>query len=274
MYLTDPQVIIKIGANTRPDKPNLTGSNRVGRDVIHRHLSAGLCWGARIIFGATGQTATLNLTTKTITRSASGVRQVESAVVNAAIGCTAAGTMDVTMTTGGVLAVIPVALTPAAHGSASLVAAAIAAALNSSGFLDLQFSARSDGETVILSKLYPAANDATLNLAFGGDLGIAVLAASSNTTTGVAGVAIEQVGGVGNDIYGEPLLGVTADRRVFGYHAVASPTDFPGIVTSNLYGALAARMERAWSTEAGITVGAEVLTAGDKATYDFIIISN
>lgn len=128
--------------------------------------------------------------------------QVETATVVAASGCTANGNLVVTITgsaiSGSPLAV-PVALTTAAHTSASLIAAAIRTALAIAA-ITTRYTVGGSGAAVTLTSKVPQANDGTLNIAIAAGLGVDVAGTSASTTPGTGTVILNY----GDEIAAEP----------------------------------------------------------------------
>lgn len=119
-----------------------------------------------------------------------GTQQVETATVVAAAGATSNGDLTVTLTAAGkegwpLTVEVPVTT---ADDSATKVATAIKAALNAIPSVTMTFTVGGTGATVTLTRNAPAANDATLNIAIAGELGVTAAASSANTTAGVATV--------------------------------------------------------------------------------------
>lgn len=206
MKISDPYLKIAIGSNLTPEDSNLSGSTHVGLELQKRADSTKSVLAARLVFSAAAQTAIFSPNDGNITVTG-GTAQVENATVVAAAGTTVAGNLALTLTgikiVGSPLAV-SVPLTPAAHGTADLIAAAIAAKLQTLPAVTNFYTVVASGATVRLTSIFGFANDATLNLAIPAGLGITAAANSGNTTAGVAGVLISRPGGAQKDIFGGP----------------------------------------------------------------------
>ena len=160
-------------------------------------------------------TATLDVQTGVCTGSAAfvaGVAQVETATVVAAAGATSSGNCIVTVTgstlTGSPLAVT-IPLTTSAN-TATLVASALASGLNANTAIAAKYSVASSGADIILTVKADAngnylANDATLNIAIPGGLGITAAATSTDTTAGVVSSGVQVLDGDGKDFEGITL---------------------------------------------------------------------
>ena len=218
MILANAAATLSIVAAISPpvDSP-ATGANNLAKKLSIDLSASGTAFRETFLFSAAAQAITYNRLTGAIT-GLTGVRQVETATVVAAAGCTANGNLALTLTgaliTGSPLAVT-VPLTTTAHTTASLIAAAIAAKLNTLAAVTAYYSVTASGATVILTCLRGRANDATLNLAIAAGLGVSVAASSANTTAGVAGPVVLRAGGAaGTDFYGRPLATATHTRMM------------------------------------------------------------
>lgn len=121
-------------------------------------------------------------------RGYSGTKQVETAVIVEAVpGTLTAGTVALTFVSAltGTLSLTP---SLATNDTQDQVATKIAAALNANATFATYFVATTSTNSVIMTALYSAANDATLNLAYadGTCVGLTADATSNNTTAGVA----------------------------------------------------------------------------------------
>ena len=195
-----------------PYTDNLTGSITLSQALEPSQAAATNALQFRAYFGAAGQTATVDLTDGTITLSATGTRQVETCTVTAASGATSSGDLALTLTsalvTGSPLA-ITVPLSTTAHTTATLIAAAIVAKLKTLSAVTDHYTITQNGAAVILTTIFAAANDTTLNLAITAGLGVSAVTSSTNTTAGVAGVVIERVGGDGEDVHGVAMTNIS-----------------------------------------------------------------
>lgn len=227
MILANAAATLNIAATISPpaDSP-ATGANNLAKKLSIDLSASGTAFRETFLFSAAAQVIVYNRTAGTIA-GLTGVRQVETATVVAAAGCTANGNLALTLTgalvTGSPLAV-SVPLTTTAHTTATLIAAAIAAKLNTLAAVTNYYAVTSSGANVILTCLRGRANDATLNLAIAAGLGVSVAASSANTTAGVAGPVVLRAGGAaGNDFYGRPLA-ASAHCRMMAVSNLGSPT--------------------------------------------------
>jgi hypothetical protein len=208
-----PFLKVQIGADLVPDSSNgqLGGNVRVGRKIEHTESTGGAAWECRLLFGAATQTATINLGTGEITLSATGARQEESYPVTAAAGCTAKGSLPVTVTGAGITGsplLVLVPLTPSRHPTEEKIAAAIAASLAATPAIAALYESlppepgRRSGR---LRRWRGAANDGTLNVAIAAGLGVSAAATSVNVRNGAVGVVVERQGADGENALGEVL---------------------------------------------------------------------
>jgi hypothetical protein len=190
---------MSLGAFVAPDPATLgtlaTGQVHLGATVAVPLTTAGKVISARLTIGASGATGEVAVNTGggTVAAGTAGTRQTEVATVVAAAGCTAAGNLAITFTAaavGGALAAINVPLTTTAHPTDTLIAAAIAAALNANATFAAWFTAAAASVAVTLTSRFPSANDATLNLAIAAGLGVTAAASSASGTAGVAGAIV------------------------------------------------------------------------------------
>ncbi|MEO5712155.1 MAG: hypothetical protein ABIT37_01595 [Luteolibacter sp.] len=132
--------------------------------------------------------APLELTAPPV-QGVAAVSQVETATVVAPAGCTSNGSVIMAVTAAGVTG-SPLALTApittATHTTAALIAGAMRTALQASAALTALYTVGGAGVYVTLTRINPAANDATLNLQIAGGYGVTGAVSSANTTTGVA----------------------------------------------------------------------------------------
>lgn len=120
--------------------------------------------------------------------TSAGTAQVETATVTAAAGATSDGNLAVTVTGAGIAGsplVVQVPLTLLTHTTAALVADAIRTALGATAAITALYTVGGTGADVSLTKTVAAANDATLNIALAGSLGVTAAPTSANTTAGV-----------------------------------------------------------------------------------------
>lgn len=204
----------KVSASAKiapPYSNNSSGAITLTKTVEPSQAAATNALAMRIYFGASLQTAEIDLTDGTVTLSATGTRQVETCTVTAASGATSSGNLALTLTsaavTGSPLA-ITVPLTTTAHTTAALIADAIVKKLNATPAVTDEFRVTRDGADVILTSIYALANDATLNLAITAGLGVSAVSSSTNTTSGSAGVVVERIGGDGEDVHGVAMTSI------------------------------------------------------------------
>ena len=121
------------------------------------------------------------------TEGSAGTKQVETATVVAAGGCTGNGTLTVTVSGAGATTV-DVALTTASHGTATLIAAAIRSALNLNSTIVSRYTVGGTGAAVSLTTKAAVANDSSLNIAFPAEFGVTAVVTSAHSIAGVAAV--------------------------------------------------------------------------------------
>lgn len=212
--------LLKIQSTAKLDpafEDNLTGRVTLGQTHSIDLSDSAAAYAFRAIFSAAAQTATLAYATGAVTLSASGTQQVETATITAAAGCTTSGNLTLTLTSAAVAGsplTIEVPITTSAHTTAALIAAACAKKINTLSAVTSKFTVEAVGATIVLTRIGGYANDATLNLAITGELGVTAAASSANTTAGVAGVIIERVGGDGNDVYGKDLPTMSSIQKL------------------------------------------------------------
>jgi hypothetical protein len=140
---------------------------------------------AALSVAVSGTAITVNLATS------AGTAQVETAVVatTANSGPTESATLHVTFTSAAVTGspvIVPVALLDADANDAA-VATKIRAALTANAAIAAEFTIGGSGANVVATAIDPAANDATLNIAWSDAVsGLAEVTSSTNTTAGVA----------------------------------------------------------------------------------------
>lgn len=200
---------LAMGATIAPPAGAEVTAAILQKRITHNHAPIGSIR-ARIYFGS--GTVTLTTNTAGLVVETAGTRQVETATVTAAAGATAHGILTVTLThpnvVGSALAVA-VRLSASRHTTAALVAAAIAEALAAVPAVAAELLVTSSGATVVMTSIYPIANQVTFNLAIPAGLGVTAAATSANTTAGVAGQIIERLGGTGNDVFGQDIPATT-----------------------------------------------------------------
>ena len=119
-----------------------------------------------------------------------GTKQVETATVVAAGGATGDGDIDLTITSALLdeAEVVTVTLASATHTTATLIAGAMRTALTANANIAANFTVGGSGAAVVLTAIVADANDATLNLAIEGTLGVTAVTSSVDTTAGAAPV--------------------------------------------------------------------------------------
>ena len=145
-----------------------------------RYLDPGTS-SAAIGVSVSGRAITVSLGTS------SGTAQVETATVSGGAAANAQLTVTVTAASvSGSPLSIPVNLTTT-EATSGQVAAAIRSALAADGALTAQYTVAGTDSTIRLTNKTPAANDGTLNIAWGATVsGVSALTNSANTTAGVA----------------------------------------------------------------------------------------
>ena len=240
MTLTNPRATFGLNARTTPTKSGTSGTVQIGasNETVTLTNTKQVSFDAIIVGSASDLVivqSTLNSTGSTAW--AAGTLQVETATVVAASGATSDGNLTVTVTATGMTGspkAISVALTIAAHTSATLIATAIAAALNADTAYAALFTAPSSGANVLTTRkvtntytlngtsvpIRPA--NITLNVAIAGVLGITAATTSADTTAGVAtsGAYVPDLDG--NDFEGEASGGLTTVDAVYIKNASTS----------------------------------------------------
>jgi hypothetical protein len=273
MNLSKTFARIQLGAYITPpaNSGDIRGESFIGRDLKIAMPDATSIWAARIYFGDEDEPVEIGFVMGAITPSNAGTRQVESATVTAAGGCTSAGTMTLTVTAAGVTGsplAIAVPLTPAAHPSAAAIAAAAAAALNANTALAVRWTFQSSGATIFAYQIYPSGNDATMNIAIPAGLGVTAATTSTNLVAGVLGCVIERIGGDGNDIYGETL------PVIAGQLAYMIVNGSPGsVITSTLRGGLVANAQTLYLTDTPSALADDFISAAGLGWADIIVIN-
>jgi len=201
MALTDARAYYGLTATGELSRTGSAGPATVGTvqtPVVLTGATIGYC--VRMVLVGNTTFVELDLSDATIidqTAFVAGTAQVETATITAASGCTSNGTMTLVLTSSGMTGSplnVPVALTTAAHTSASLIAAAARTALSEVAVIAARFTVGGSGANITFTRLpttvggvdtYPA-NDVTLNLAIPSGLGVTAAATSADTTAGVA----------------------------------------------------------------------------------------
>ncbi len=241
MTLTNPRATFGLNARTTPTKSGTSGTVQIGasNETVTLTNTKQVSFDAIIV----GSTSDLVIDISDLDNTGStawtaGTLQVETATVTAASGITTSGNATVTVTATGMTGspkAISVPLTIAAHTTATLIAAAIAAALNADTAYAALFTASSSGATVITTRKVTTtytlngtsvpirpATIINLNVALAGGLGITAAATSADTTAGVATVGAYVPDLDGNDFEGEASGGLLSVDAVYIKNASTS----------------------------------------------------
>ena len=233
MDISSTRAFYGLRATCNYTAPTITGSPQIGIGSTSVNLSGvDVCYAMQALVVGSGSELFINLTTAAKTGSTAwtaGVQQVETATVIAGSGITTSGNATITVTATGMTGTpktISVALTTATHTSATLIAAAIATALNADVAYSAMFTATSSGANVITKRkvvgtyavgsntvtLYNA-DIANLNvgIANGTCAGITTAASSTSTTAGVLSTGC-YVTGDGEDFEGNAITPIATDR--------------------------------------------------------------
>lgn len=267
-----------IGANALPQavQGELSSSVHIGRDVSVGLPAATIAWAARIWFGANAESVLMDFESSTITPDTVGVRQVEVTAIVAAAGCTAAGNLPVVVTGAGIPGTpltVNVPLTPAKHGTAELIAAAVAAKLAATPAINALWNiTQGDGENnppdnIVARRIYPEANDGTFNIAIPGSLGVSPDVSSTNPVAGEVGTMVDRLGANGFDVFGQGLPGPSEFLAVL----YSMPAGVPnGVATSSYAPIRAGGLQCIYQPEA--TNFTELLTADGGKTYLDVVV--
>ena len=240
MTLTNPRATFGLNARTTPTKSGTSGTVQIGasNETVTLTNTKQVSFDAIIV--GSGSDLVIDISDLDNTDSTAwtaGTLQVETATVVAASGATGNGNVTVTVTATGMTGspkAISVALTTAAHTSATLIATAIAAGLNADTAYAALFTATSSGANVITTRkvtntytlngtsvpIRPA--NITLNVAIAGVLGITAATTSADTTAGVATAGAYVPDLDGNDFEGEASGGLTTVDAVYIKNASTS----------------------------------------------------
>ena len=243
MTLTNPRATFGLNARTTPTKSGTSGTVQIGasNETVSLTNTKQVSFDAIIV----GSTSDLVIDISDLDNTGStawtaGNAQVETATVTAASGITTSGNATVTVTATGMTGspkAISVPLTTGTHTTATLIATAIAAALNADTAYAALFTATSSGASVITTgkasstytlngtsvPVYPA-TDATLNISLdnGTCTGITTASTSANTTAGVATAGAYVPDLDGNDFEGEASGGLLSVDAVYIKNASTS----------------------------------------------------
>lgn len=168
-----------------------------------------------------------------------GICQVETAVIVGPIDPAGAGDAEVITTAAGMTgSPITTAVAVANDDTATQVATKMAAELNLDGDITDMFHVASSGANLVLTRLVPAANDATMNIAYDNDTcsGLTPDATSNNTTAGSNTVQENWVKVKAADVIGDlpapikiemenTLNGADNTDEIFIFHNINSDPD-------------------------------------------------
>jgi hypothetical protein len=241
MTLTTPRATFGINARATPVKSGTTGTVQVGANSETVNLTAAKQVSFQAVLVGSASDLIIDISDLDNTGSTAwtaGNAQVETATVTAASGITTSGNATVTVTATGMTGspkAISVPLTTGTHTTATLIATAIAAALNADTAYAALFTATSSGASVITtgkaSSTYTlngtsvpiyTATIANLNVALAGGLGITAAATSADTTAGVATAGCIVPDLDGNDFEGEATGGLASVDAVYIKNAATS----------------------------------------------------
>jgi predicted secreted protein len=150
-----------------------------------------------------------------------GTRQVETAVAVGTI--TGSGNATITVTAAGLAgSPLPVSVAVTAGDAPAIWAGKVRTQLASTAAITAMFEVGGSGPNIVLTKLLPAANDATLNVAIanGTCTGIVEDPTSDDTTAGVAFVAVAAVKNVTGPALKVDTLDVTSHDSTGGWEEV------------------------------------------------------
>ena len=241
MTLTTPRATFGINARATPVKSGTTGTVQVGANSETVTLTAAKQVSFQAVLVGSASDLIIDISDLDNTGSTAwtaGNAQVETATVTAASGITTSGNATVTVTATGMTGspkAISVPLTTGTHTTATLIATAIAAALNADTAYAALFTATSSGASVITTgkasstytlngtsvPIYPA-TIANLNVALAGGLGITAAATSADTAAGVATAGCIVPDLDGNDFEGEATGGLASVDAVYIKNAATS----------------------------------------------------
>jgi hypothetical protein len=284
MNITTARATYGLNAKATPTSSNVIGTVQIGaNNETVTFPNADVAYSLRAIFAGSGDALALTLQGAVTTGSTAfvaGAAQVETATVTAGSGITTSGNATVTVTAAGMTGspkAISVPLTTAAHTSATLIAAAIATALNADSAFAAMFTATSSGANVITTRkptstftvpdgtlnLY-AANDATLNVALanGTCAGITTAATSTNTTAGVISDGVK-IYDAATDFEGNAIPGIiTTINAVLLSSSGAAAVSFAGLANDVFTVAAGSTVMFAGETDSGFEAGGIFTAAG------------
>lgn len=157
-----------------------------------------------------------------------GIPQIETATIVG--GCTVAGNLSVTVTSALVVGsplLVSVPLTTA-QNTASLVAAAVRTALNSTAAITTHYTVGGTAATYTLTAKVAAANDTTLNMAHAKVSPLAGITDDSSSTSTVAGVA-----GTNASAFGKGNTSIGDNSSSFGISNTVSAINSVAVGNSN-----------------------------------------
>lgn len=273
MNLSDPHCKIKLVAAVSPpsDSVDTRGKVLLGGESEINISAAVAAWTARIIFGAAAQTATVDLYTGSITPSAVGTLQVERGFVTASGGCTADGTLNLTITGAGIAGSplsVPVPLTTREHTTAAAIATAIRNALLATVAVRNVFDVTSESSLIFLTRKFAAANDTTLNLAIPAGLGVTAAPTSTNIAAGVAGVVVQRLGGDAKDLYGKALPSPINPMVV----QLTSPQTQGVYTSSEKMGVIQPGQTKLVASDTSLNMSDFLLTASSSGQIDLVVM--
>jgi len=240
MTLTNAKATFGLNCRATPTKSGTSGTLQIGssNEAVVLTNTKQVSFNAVIVGSASDLIIDISdLDNTGSTAWTAGNAQVETATVTAASGATT-GNATVTVTATGMTGspkAISVPLTTGTHTTATLIATAIAAALNADTAYAALFTATSSGASVITtgkaSSTYTlngtsvpiyTATIANLNVALAGGFGITAAATSADTTAGVATAGCIVPDLDGNDFEGEATGGLASVDAVYIKNAATS----------------------------------------------------
>jgi hypothetical protein len=206
MALTDARAYYGLTATGSLSRTGAAGIATVGTTqtpLALTNATIGYC--VKAIIADSSSDFVLALTTGATTGTTAfvaGNAQLETATIIAASGATSNGTMTLVLTSDGMTGSplnIDVALTTTAHTTAALIAAAARTALSANATVAARFTVGGTGADITLERIANTvsdlplyyADDATINLAIPGGLGVTAAATSTSTTAGVASSGVK-----------------------------------------------------------------------------------
>jgi len=253
MTLSQARATFGLNCRATPTSPGASGSAQIGASAASVNLPGADCaYSIRAILAGNADVLSINSINGDTTASTSwvaGAQQVETQTVTAAGGITTSGNATVTVTAtgmGGSPKAISVALTTAAHTTATLIATAIAAGLNADSAYAAMFVATSSGADVISKRrptatytvkgetinIWPA-DVANHNIAIADGTCVGITTAGTSTAT-TAGVASDGCYTVDSDADFEGLE-IASMTTIYGLLVVNSGSGVEGVGTGDNY---------------------------------------